>query len=343
MKESDKKFIAPTSQLEKDIVAIWEKILDQHPIGVTDDFYGLGGHSLSGLRILAEIEMELGIQVPLAVFAQTRTIQKLVGYLGDQGLSTHLTALHPKGKEYPLFFVPPSARTAMIFEVLAKYLGEEQPFYGLEYSGMVGESEPHTRVELIAAQNVAELQKVQPEGPYFLGGMCFGGMVAYEMAQQLVAENQEVAFLGVLDSSFPPQQKISARIYLMIILSYINDKVFNGNLPLGPRGPRVRVRMAGSDDTLSKKILHVFSTHAYARMKYKSPPYPGKVTLFSTQRRNAPRIRAEWQKATTKELDIVTREVAKSPFIDEPHVQTLAQLLSEHLETASSNLGMSRN
>jgi surfactin family lipopeptide synthetase A len=133
--ESDKKYMSPLSQLGMDIVAIWEKILDRHPIGVTVDFYELGGNSLKALRILAEVEKELGIRLPLAAFPKTNTVQKMASYLGDQVPWTHLTALQPRGTRYPLFFVPPSTRTGIIFNNLAKHLGEDQPFYVLEYAG----------------------------------------------------------------------------------------------------------------------------------------------------------------------------------------------------------------
>jgi hypothetical protein len=99
------------------------------------------------------------------------------------------------------------------------------------------------------------------------------------------------------------------------------------------------------DGVLHERVLDVFTTHTYARMRYTSPPYPGKITLFATQRRNTERIKELWQRAATEVLDNVTvpgmhgrrfegGELGRSPFIDEPHVQTLAKLLSESLEKA---------
>jgi acyl carrier protein len=124
-------YVASTNQLEKDVVAIWEKFLDQHPIGVNDDFFELGGHSLMALGIIAEIEIELGIPVPLAAFAQARSIDNLTRYLREQGSWSHLIALQSKGISCPFFCAPtPSVSTGMIFEDLAKNSGEDQTFYG---------------------------------------------------------------------------------------------------------------------------------------------------------------------------------------------------------------------
>ena len=188
----------------------------------------------------------------------------------------------------------------------------------------------------------------QTEGPFYIGGMCFGGVVAYEMAHQLVAKGEKVAFLGVLDSSFPPQQKLTLFTRMIIGISLVNDKLLNSKLPIGPRGPRARIPRPEDDEVLHRRVLEVFTTHSYARMRYFAPPYPGIITLFATQRRNAERIRDLWQRAATETLDIVTvpgmhgrrfegGDLGRSPFIDEPHVQTLAKLISESLEKAGTS------
>jgi len=348
MDQLNKNNSVKSEQLEEDILKIWQKILDRQQIDMNDDFYELGGNSLSALRILAEIEKEFKTPIPLAAFPKVSTVKKMAIFLKEQESWTYITPIQPKGSRYPLFFIPPSARSSLIFKDLAKHLGEDQPFYGLEHAGMDADTEIHTDVREMARHHIAELTKVQAEGPYYIGGMCFGGMVAYEIAHQLVAKGQEVAFLGVLDSSFPPQQKITLFTRLIIGISLINDKFLNGSLPLGPRGPRARMLRPVEDEVLNRRIMEVFTTHSYARMRYTSHPYPGKITLFATQRRNAERIKQLWQRAAKEELDVVTvpglhgrrfegGDLGRSPFIDEPHVQALAKLLSESLEKARIN------
>jgi thioesterase domain-containing protein/acyl carrier protein len=349
MTSSESTYEAPTSQLEMDLVAVWEKVMERRPIGVTDDFFDMGGQSLLALRILAEIEKIVGVPIPLAAFAQARTIQKMAHYLGEQGLWSHLVPIQPKGKKYPFFCVPPSVSTAMIFNDLAKHLGEDQPFYGLDFSGMNGESQPQNNVNVMAEQNLAEIRTLQPNGPYFLGGMCFGGMVAYEMAQQLVAQNQPVAFLGILDSSFAPRQSRDISSYIFTVMKIINDKIFQNRLSLGPRYLGQRIRKHHTDTTIEQQLLRVSEAHIYARMQYTSSPYPGIITLFSTERQIAPKARALWQKATLLPLEIVPipgghgqrhlkRYRSQFPFIDEPNVNYLAEQLSFHLDQAYSKL-----
>ena len=124
----------------------------------------------------------------------------------------------------------------MIFKDLVKYWDEERPFYVLEYAGMDESTEPHDSIPKIARANLVKIRAMQPEGPYYLGGMCFGGLVAYEMAQQLMAANQEIAFLGFLDFSFPPMQKSTPGTVFRLFLFVINEKFLNGRLPVGARG-----------------------------------------------------------------------------------------------------------
>jgi amino acid adenylation domain-containing protein len=347
------KYVPPQNTVERKLVEIWEDLLEFQPVGIEDDFFELGGHSLLALRLIADIDDNFEISVPLPALAQVRTIKQLAVTLQDKATLaswSSLVALQPLGEKPPFFCVPPSGVTAMIFKDLARHMGAERPFYVLEYAGMDEGTEPHETIPAIARHNLEKIRRLQPQGPYYLGGMCFGGSVAYEMAHQLKASNQEVAFLGVLDSSFPPRQKNSWRSNTLLFLSFINEKLLNGKLPIGPRAARTRVHIANVDPQVENRIQKLFSTHGAAQMRYKSPPYPGKITLFNTRRRNGPRIRAEWQAASTQSLDFFEipghhgRQyqdgvVVRSPFILEPHVQDLAKLFNERIDQATNQSG----
>lgn len=338
-------FDKPGKKLETSLIKIWEKYLGRHPLRVTDDFYEMGGHSLVALQISSEIEANFGVSVPLAVFAQARTIEDLVYFLKKKGLSNYIVPLQPKGTNPPFFCVPPSVATGMIFKDLAKHMGEDQPFYGLNYSGMDLETEPHRSVEDIADKNISEIQVIQPEGPYFLGGMCFGGMVAFEMAQQLLALGREVAYLGILDSSFAPKQKKTVFTQVLLLVSFINEHLMRGKIPLTPKYLRGRIEKLEMDPEHKKRLIKLSDLHTYARIKYVSAPYPGKITLFSTERQIANKSRAMWQMATLTDLEIVTipgvhegrkrgENGSRYPFISEPNVQILAQKMKVTLESA---------
>ena len=134
-------YLEPRNPIEKALVRIWEELLETKPIGIKDDFFSLGGHSLLAMKLIAMIENELKMSLPASALTQVRTIEEMAAFLGDDAAMhswSSMVALQPLGTKPPLFFVPPSAVTAMIFDDLARHMGEERPFYVLEFSGMDG-------------------------------------------------------------------------------------------------------------------------------------------------------------------------------------------------------------
>src|SRR5690606_29207624 len=118
-----------------------------------------------------------------------------------------LVAIQPDGVHPPLFLVPGIGGNVAGYADLARLLGRDQPLYGLQSRGLDGLETPFDRIEPMAAHYVSEIRKVQPTGPYYLGGACFGGAVAYEMAQQLRAAGEEIAFLMLLETWPPPRRR----------------------------------------------------------------------------------------------------------------------------------------
>ena len=156
--------VAPRDPLEVQLVQIWEKVLDVHPIGVTDDFFDLGGHSLLGLRLFSRIRKQIGHDLPVSVLFRGATIENLARVLRrqiDAGPPKALVELR-QGSRRPVFFVHPVGGNVMCYVELARHLGADRPFYALQASGRV--SEP--RIETLAADYIKEIQVVQPAGPY---------------------------------------------------------------------------------------------------------------------------------------------------------------------------------
>ncbi|NEP54598.1 MAG: alpha/beta fold hydrolase, partial [Moorea sp. SIO3C2] len=178
------------------------------------NFFDLGGNSLLAVRLMAHIQKQFQINLPLATLFENPTVEKLA-YLIDSPIKdvswSALVPIQPNGNKRPLFLVPGGGGSVVYYSYLARYLSSDQPFYGLQAIGLDGESEPYTRVEDIAAHNIQEIQSIQPQGPYLLGGHSFGGHVAFEMAQQLQKQGQEVALLAILDSTAPePENKMAS-------------------------------------------------------------------------------------------------------------------------------------
>jgi amino acid adenylation domain-containing protein len=206
--QEERAFIAPWDTLEFRLVQIWEQVLDVHPIGVRDNFFDLGGHSLLAVRLFAEIEKEAGRRLPLSTLFQAPTVKQLASILrreGSPGLWRPLVPIKPEGSNLPFFCVHPLPGDVLCFTDLARHLGPEQPFYALQARGLDGVTPPQDRVEDTAALYLEEIRTVQPEGPYFLGGYCTGGTIAFEMAQQLQAQGQQVALLALIETSLLPE------------------------------------------------------------------------------------------------------------------------------------------
>ena len=201
--DNEDAFVAPRDQLERQLANIWERVLRRRPIGVHDNFFALGGHSLLAVRLFAQVERLIGPKLPLAVLFQAPTIAQLADIVRDTGWSppkSSLVPIQPGGAKPPFFCVHGEGGHVLELRALAQRLGSEQPFYGLQAHGLVDPDFTAQSIEDMAARYVREIRTLQPDGPYYIGGNCFGGIVAYEMAQQLTAAGQEVAALVLIHS-----------------------------------------------------------------------------------------------------------------------------------------------
>ncbi|MBO3458249.1 amino acid adenylation domain-containing protein [Aetokthonos hydrillicola Thurmond2011] len=201
----DKTFIAPRTPTESTLAKIWAEVLNVERVGIYDNFFDLGGDSLLTVRLLKEIGKQLGRELPLSTLFLNPTIESLAASLSDTySLAwSPLVPIQPAGSNPAFFCVHPIFGVVFPYYELATHLGKNQPFYGLQPVGLDGKTPPLTRIEDMASHYIEALRKVQPQGPYFLGGWSFGSWVAFEMAQQLQKSGEEVALLAVLDTLAP--------------------------------------------------------------------------------------------------------------------------------------------
>ncbi|MEO1404621.1 MAG: thioesterase domain-containing protein, partial [Cyanobacteria bacterium J06635_1] len=199
--------------IECQLAEIWQTILEIPSVGIHEDFFDLGGTSLDASRLFLQIEQVFGQVLPLATLFQASTIEQLAEQLTlpdteDNLLSTEdvwssLVPIRSEGSKQPLFLVHAGFGDVIGFQTLVKYIEPDRPLYGLRPVDLDGVRDPLPTIEAMAAHYVAEILKVYPEGPYLLGGQCTGGIVAYEMAQQLKQQGHEVQLLAMLDTVFP--------------------------------------------------------------------------------------------------------------------------------------------
>ncbi|HEY0739061.1 MAG TPA: amino acid adenylation domain-containing protein [Herpetosiphonaceae bacterium] len=199
-------YVAPRTSMEQQLVQIWQELLPAPAIGVTDDFFDLGGHSLLAVRLMVQIQKQLGQTLPLAALFQASTIERLARILdqsADATLWSPLVPIQPAGSQRPFFAVHPIGGNVFCYADLAQALGPDQPFYGLQAIDLADMDQQEVSIAEMAASYIEALRTVQPEGPYLLGGWSFGGVVAFEMAQQLQRQGAEVALLALFDTYAP--------------------------------------------------------------------------------------------------------------------------------------------
>jgi amino acid adenylation domain-containing protein len=232
--KADKAYIAPRTLTELTLAKIWAEVLNLEPVGIDDNFFDLGGDSLLSVRLLEQIHQQFKRDLPLSALFLNPTIESLASSLSSSKDSLPWCPLVPiqiAGTNPPFFCVHPIFGVVFPYYELAQHLGKNQPFYGLQPIGLDGGT-PLTRIEDMAAHYIEALRQVQPKGPYFLGGWSFGGLIAFEMAQQLEKSGEEVALLAVLDAAAPiksnlPSLNQSFKVLLTIVIPSIWSFLFD--------------------------------------------------------------------------------------------------------------------
>ena len=320
---------------------------------------------------MSQIHQHFQINLPLATLFQSPTIEQLAVVLGSSSYRefwSPLVPIQPKGALTPFFCVAGAGGNVLYFHHLARYLGKDQPFYGIQAQGLDGETKPLQSIEEIACHYIEAIQTVQPAGPYFLGGHSFGGKVAFEMAQQLQRQGQSVAYVAILDTSAPipelnPKVDVSnwdnARWMCEIVV--LVEELFGENLQISyevlasltPEKQlnyfKQQLEMVGvlppqADIKLLRGFLQVFRTQCQVDyVPHNTSPTP--ITLFraqeiSSQQENSPHLFQDpargWNQFSDGEVEIHTVPGNHISMMSEPHVKVLAQKLQKSLEQAQT-------
>jgi thioesterase domain-containing protein/acyl carrier protein len=353
-------FVAARDTLELQLTQIWEDVLDTHPIGIQHDFFDIGGHSLLAIRLMARIQQQFGKTLPLATLFKSPTIEQLASILRssiDYRPSSPLVAIQPAGKRSPFFCIHPGGGHVLCYTDLARYLGREQPFYGLQSLGLNGEQEPLSRIEDMAACYIQALQSVQPQGPYHLCGWSIGGIIAFEMAQQLYASGHQVALLALIDSYAPiainkPEEMDEAMLLVSLAkylgglfgqqLSVCGDKLqqLEPEEQLNYILEQAKILKILSPDVGLQQMHHlfkVFRANLKALYCYTPQPYPNRITLFCANEQVAP-VSRDWSNLAGGGVEIHNIPSDHYAIVREPHVQFLAKRLGTYLERVANKL-----
>ncbi len=314
---------------ESQIAQIWQNILEVKHVGVNDNFFELGGHSLLGARMLNQIDKIFGKDLPLITLFQAPTISQLAltiresGYSGD---SSSLVMIKPGDTKPPLFFIPGNLGNVFIdLGDLARHLDKDQPFYGLQD----GEQNP-SKIEFLAAKYLDEIYSVQTQGPYLLGGICSGAIIAYEIAQQLRMKGQETKLLALVEPVYPYSQ--SFRSYTDF-LQRIASRIIRRLDPALGSESQLSIMENGLMLGLKLKLVR----NSFALREYAVKHYPGDAQIFYTKgssEKTPHKFQVDWEELVGGSLDYYLIPGTHDSItgnnntkIEESHMKALAEQL----------------
>ncbi len=344
-------FLAPRNDLEFQLTKIWESVLCVQPIGVKDNFFDLGGYSLLAVKLFAETDKITSRKLPLSVLFQAPTIEQLARIIRRETsavLDSSLVPIQPGGTKPRLFLIHAGGGEVLFYGDLARHLGPDQPVYGLRALGLDENQPPHCRIEDMAAHYIKEIQSLQPEGPYFLGGYCLGANVAFEMAQQLQRQGQAVSLI-ILDAGFfgwPPPIHVPSRNaldhYFHRFVYHRQQRLLIGaslNYALDHLkkvGHKVSYVLSNSQDRRHQRMR---AAHRKAIIDYRAKVFPGRIMLVRS-REFHDRLDKDWHLKWSElagggfEYDVVPG--THLTMMQEPHVQILAEKLQAFLQEAQT-------
>lgn len=357
------------------------ELLQRQPLSVLDNFFQLGGYSLLAVRLISQIAKRFGRDLPLATLFQHPTVEELASVLRQHlPFEEHspLAAIHTQGTRPPFFCVHPAGGTAFCYVNLARRLGSDQPFYGLQTPALSsGREEELGTVEQMATAYIAAIQTVQPQGPYLLGGFSAGGVIAFEMTQQLQRQGQKVSVLALLDTSAPSAQLREQALEEEVDLGdagVVKDLVHSFKLTTPddfdqrevdeqliyaveqmkkmhyiPASTNIDlVRRYSHMSTLIKHIVHVYVAQAYPQhIDYFASSERGpaldasleQIASLDEEEDKVDRRVQRWRELATGGMEVHLVPGTHQTLVEEPHVQGLAKALQQCIDRVCKQMG----
>lgn len=343
--------IAPRDETQQRLAEIWSVLLGREVVGVRDDFFELGGDSLTAVRLMAEVERQFGRKLPLVWMFQDPTIERLADVLrrGDEPAAC-LVPIRPPvdGSSGPLFCIHPAGGTVFCYRELARRLPAARPVFGLQARGIDGRVPPRASIEEMAADYAAEIIAAQPQGPYRLIGWSLGGLIAFETARQMTAAGLEIGLLAVIDAGMiRPGERFSDDDFLPMLLQLFPREYRPSEEEMKSLSPgeqldffRGRAELAGlvvgGDSPIQdQQVFQVFQANMAAVLEYQPSRYAGPLVLFRAEQDATPLHREPgmgwlpWALGGIEERNIAGEHVN---LFRDPYVSQLARELERVLE-----------
>ncbi|RAJ24747.1 amino acid adenylation domain-containing protein [Gelidibacter algens] len=349
-------FTEPTTPSEKIIATIWQDCLKIDKIDANSDFFEIGGHSIVGVQVMARIEKETENRLPLVALLKHPTIKQLAAYMDKEFITwDSLVPLKTGGTKPALYVVHGANHNVLMFNALAHRLDKDQPVYGLQSRGLSGVDEPHDSIDQMAADYIAEIVASNPDGPYALGGFSYGGIVAYEMARQLLAQGKKVTILAQFDTyvypsyyyTSPFKKKLLMNLFQMGKVVYLSFNMFASKKHFIRRKALLKIQISG----LFLKLKHgtekqyemqfnvpykMEHNHSIATNAYTITPQDIVIDLFRAQEEINfvhDHDLLGWKKMGGRGIRKHMVPGNHVDMFDEPYVEALAKSLQNVLDT----------
>jgi phthiocerol/phenolphthiocerol synthesis type-I polyketide synthase E len=352
---------------EENLTKIWCKALGASTIGVNDNFFELGGHSLLAVSIITELEKSFGMRLPLATLIEAPTIREFLQLLERRksgAFSSYLVPLNTKGSKPPFFLLHSHGGNILEYHPLANLLKDDRPVYAIQCRGLDGSPVEEEDVEQMAAYYLNEIKAVQPKGPYFLGGYCFGGYLSVEIAHLLRAENEEVKLLVLINSAthlfntYEPGTPRTSKIWCALRDRAALEWDELAGQPLRNKCQRLMMRLHRMRDLAQNKIevlldkmpvsspmdvrkhslvYHlekIAAANDRAWLRYRPKPYDGEVLFLRARKQPLgliPDPMLGWADLLTGEIHVHEVPGFRQNMLDEPNVPEVAKIILEHL------------
>lgn len=362
-------------ETEKILTDIWRDLLGHDSIKPDDDFFTLGGHSLIAIRLFSKIEHIFGRRLPLSALIGAPTVAKLADLLVEDHFTpswTSLVTIRAEGSRSPFFAVHSEGGNVLEYTKLASYMNYDVPFYGLQSLGLEGNQIVAMSIEEMACRYISEIKTRQPSGPYYIGGYCLGGIVAYEMARQLEAAGDQIGLLAMISATNPehlqrqlfcisPVRRFLYQMLERIQLERDNLSVLNAREKFSYANDRVwrlglNLQIIYEDIADALKKMTGFAPYRHSRryileqtrweqdkafFSYKPSPVKTGITLFRASRQ--PRGILDdpalgWGNLSKKGIAVFEIRAFHKNILKDPNVKPLAQKLQECLDTTQNFL-----
>jgi phthiocerol/phenolphthiocerol synthesis type-I polyketide synthase E len=347
--------------VEIQLTRIWEELLGVEPITPEQNYFDLGGDSSLAVHLFVQIEKTFSVKLPIFTLFEAPTIAELSEVLRRDSAPagwSPLVSVQPNGSRPPFFCMHGAGGNVLIYRELSNLLGNDQPFFGLQSQGLDGEAAPLTKIEDMAALYVKEIRRARPAGPYLVGGYCLGGTIAYEVAQQLRAQGQEVALLALFDTtdwskipsvnvwntSYMGCEKFLFHVANFFRLDskgrseFLSEKVqaVRNRIPVWKGILQAKFNKSASDTASESIVLgQIWKANDRACFEYNPKPYSGRLTNFRPMKQYSlfDQPAAKWQTLAAGQ-EIVVLPVYPAGMLNEPFVRHLASALTKSIDTA---------